>query len=152
MLLNNMEYDSNFPSLPKTQNNPVFSFSQPNFRSKSSIRNPDSLSQSHRMRPGPSSLNLNNKKRKASSPLSQTPPSSPMFPFRFGPSSPLPPNPSKPDLPNLKINENKLTESLSNYFISMLGKINSLDDIKRVDSHLVRKDIELVVKDNLHNS
>lgn len=153
VLPSNMEYNSNFPSLPKSQNSNIFSFSQPNPNSVSADHS--THSQTHRIRPGTSGLGNNssgNKKRKASSPAIQSPPPTPMFPFRFGPSSSLPPNPHKPDYTNSITGNNKLMESLSNYILNILGKINSLEDIKKLDSQIVRNDIEMVFKDTFYNT
>lgn len=129
---------TNFPPLRntlKTKKSPPTrseSFSQP------------STSANH-----PQSQNLiiqsqQNKKRKAQSPISLTPPTAPMFPFRQGPKNPLPPNPYRPE-PSDR-NKSKMIEDFSNLLQNLVSGINSLEDLKNINEEVLREKMSSVLE------
>lgn len=145
--LSNLEnYESNFPRLNKDKN--TFSVNQKsNTQSKPhrvNIKPLVSFSQpttSKRYEPSTS----NNKKRK----ISVTPPASPMFPFRFSASTPIPPSSNVPQY-HLNREKNTILEYVSNFLVDFLGQIKSLSDIKKLDIDAFKRSINLVLDETLN--
>lgn len=126
-------YESNFPSLPPKKST-SFNNIKPAPQKTTHHKTYVSLSQ-------PSTSKVNNpnpnKKRK----ITPSSPITPMFPFRFGGSTSIPPN-----TPTYHLEQNKILENLSNFVIETLKKIKSLDDIKKFDFDAIRHDINMVLE------
>lgn len=140
-------YDSDFPVLPRKSTKPNMPPSQPNFASGVSRR---SLSQ-----PSTSGCGLNannNKKRKANISPTISPPTSPMFPFRFGIPSKFPSNPSNPTHRSPDVNINLFTEAFSKFFVSFVEGITSLGDLKNINTDKIKMDIKMALEEALNNS
>ena len=139
-VLSDDKYDSNFPILSKSK----ACLTQTSECNKhASNRNSTFSSQ-----PSTSSRNYlqsQNKKRK----IAPTSPSyvnhPPMFPFRFGGSSPVPPNVNTP-MYHLETEKNKIFESVTYYLHQFLQKIKSLDDIKKLDLESIKRELNFVLE------
>lgn len=104
--------ESEFPRLPDKR--------------KDSINRPAFLSQP--IRSNVATLS-NNKKRKASSPPANSNIPPPMFPFTFGPSKPIPPNPYRPTYNPPK---ESLLDTIINWFSEYTKNIENIDDLKQM--------------------
>lgn len=138
-VLSNLE--ANFPTLP--QNN--FRADHTNIRNHTNkrVHLVESVSQPN---PSTSAVDNFNKKRKASSP----PPNEVMFPFRFGPSQPLPLNiNSNPNVESQFLDN--LMDCFSNYFVALLEHIRTLDNIPSIDSNVIKNDMKKVWEGTLNN-
>lgn len=135
------DYNTNFPPL----NNKLTkcSLSQPNYsQRRPPLANNLSLSQ-----PSTSTSTNINKKRKVN--ILNSP--EPMFPFTFGPSTPLAPNTlSNQDI--LEKEKNNLINSISGYVISLLEKIKTIEDIKNIKLDSLKKEMVELIVTSTYNS
>ncbi|CAG9762658.1 unnamed protein product [Ceutorhynchus assimilis] len=134
-LENLSDYHTNFP--PLSNKFTKSSLSQPNPSQRRSLP-ANILSHSQ---PSTSSCTNINKKRKII--ILNSP--EPMFPFTFGPSTPLAANTlSNQDI--LEKEKNNLINSISGYVISLLGKIKTIEDIKNIKLDSLKKEmVELIM-------
>lgn len=92
-----------------------------------------------------------NRKRKATSPLVE-PSSDYSFPFRFGPSQPLPINPQTPQDHHYTLDEQQikavLGQTLTKYIEIFLERIQSIEDLSYMDNDSIKKDIESFLESN----
>ena len=133
-------YDENFPALPAQKPN-IISSNQTNFKTQRKFNNRSNVSFTQ-----PSTSNISNSNMNKKRKFSSSPPTTPMFPFRFGGSSPIPPN---SNTPSYHLEKNKICESLSQFVIEFLNKIQSLDDIKKINLGDIKRNMSTLLEDNL---
>lgn len=144
-LLGNLNYDKDFPNLPNIQN-PTNFFQTHNLSNRFSYSNNKvkSFSQPSSSKTHFTVNNNGNKKRKIYSSPSNSPPVTPMFPFRFGSPSKnteiLNPIPSLPP---------HIMESVTNFILKLLNNITSLEEIKKINNGIIIKELNTALEDTL---
>uniref|UniRef100_A0A6P7GPJ9 Uncharacterized protein LOC114344900 n=1 Tax=Diabrotica virgifera virgifera TaxID=50390 RepID=A0A6P7GPJ9_DIAVI len=96
----------------------------------------------------PSSSHYNIAKKRKISP-NQTQNNSPMFPFNFGPSKPLPAN-LKPPICQNKSDQRVLETLISNYIFNLITNIQTVDDIKTMSQDSIYHGIKTILEDITH--
>ncbi|XP_072403146.1 uncharacterized protein [Diabrotica undecimpunctata] len=138
-ILSNLE--ENFPKLPNV--------SDDDMSSHPTIPRSYMKKSTNFTHPGPSRINTEHnalKKRKVSTPVSQSPTDSSTFPFRFGPLQPLPPNPNKPNS-SIDGEKNKMVISLVKFFSEFIKNVKSFEDAETLDNNLLAKGLHTVLED-----
>ena len=125
-------YNSNFPSL-ENQRRQTLSQQNPQLR----LRNRQSsfLSQPTASTSTNQINEQNKKKRKTLSPVDNA-----MFPFVFGPSSPLPPY-INTENNTLMGKQEQIINSFAEFVVQLVSKISSLEDIKNLQIDKIKKDL-----------